>query len=138
MRKTSTVTIEGGEKNRDTGKVFQVTEMSADAAERWALRAGFALMNTGIDIPELDGGASMADMAQIGLKTLMKAFSRMDYEQAEPLLNEMMACVQVIPDPAKPNIIRPLESVDIEEVSTRLTLRKAVWDLHVDFFTNAG
>ena len=45
----------------------------------------------------------------------------------------MMACVQIQPNPAKPEVVRGLVSDDIEEVITRLQLRKAVFDLHVDF-----
>ena len=135
-RKTSTLTIDAN--NRDQGKTFLITEMSADQAERWALRAGFVLMNTGVDLPELDGGISMADLSQMGLQTLIGAFSKVSYDQAEPLLNEMLSCVQIIPDPNKKDVSRALIDSDIEEVSTRLKLRKAVWDLHVDFFTGDG
>lgn len=136
MRKELVLVIDA--KNRDQAKSFKITEMSADAAERWALRAGFALMNSGVDIPELEDGLSMADLAQLGLKSMLEAFSKLTYEQAAPLLDEMMACVEFIPDPSKPKVVRSLMSEDIEEVSTRLKLRKAVWDIHVDFFTNAG
>lgn len=136
MRKTTTLTIDG--KNRDQGKVYKITEMSADKAERWALRAGFVLMNAGVDLPELEGGTSMADLSQLGLQTLIRAFSKVSYEQAEPLLTEMLECVQCVPDPGKPEVVRGLIESDIEEVSTRFKLRKAVWDLHVDFFTDAG
>lgn len=119
---------------RDFGKAFQITEMSADAAERWAIRLGFAMMNAGIDMPELDGISGMADIARIGLSALAKV----PYESASPLLDEMMACIKIIPDNQKPNIVRDLIEGDIEEVSTRFKLKKEVWGLHVDFFTNAA
>ena len=48
-----------------------------------------------------------------------------------PLLDEMMGCIQYAPSA---NIKRPLIEDDIEEVTTRLQLRKAVWNLHLDFF----
>jgi len=44
-----------------------------------------------------------------------------------------MNCVQIIPSA---NIKRKLVEEDIEEVATRLQLRKATWNLHMDFFLN--
>lgn len=137
-RKTSVVKIEDLSGNRDSGKAFLVTEMSAYDAEKWALRAGFALMNAGVDIPELEDGVSMQNLAALGMKAMMDALQGVTYEQAEPLLNDMMECVQIIPDPSKADVVRSLIDSDIDEVSTRLKLRKAVWDLHVDFFTEGG
>ena len=126
MRKSSTITVTDG---RDAGKVFKLTEMSADAAERWAMRAFFALMNAGVDIPDDIASLGLAGVAQIGLKALTKV----PFEAAEPLLQDMMDCVQIVPDPSKPNVVRTIIDGDIEEVSTRLQLRRAVFDLHVDF-----
>lgn len=127
MRKTVDVTI--SEEGRDLGKVFRITEMSADQAERWAMRAFFALMNAGIDIPEDVAGMGLAGIAEIGLKAL----SRVPFEAAEPLLQDMMSCVQIVPDPGKPNVVRSLIEGDIEEILTRIQLRRAVFDVHVDF-----
>jgi hypothetical protein len=127
MRKTSTYTETA--ENRDKGKVFKIEEMSADAAEQWALRAFFAIMNAGIEIPD-----GIADMGFAGIATAgLKALGAVPYEVAKPLLDEMMDCVQIIPDPAKPNVARALFPGDIEEVATRLKLRKAVFDLHIAF-----
>ena len=137
-RKTATITIQGKEGNRDNGKVFLITEMSAHEAERWALRAGFALMNAGADIPELEEGIGMQELAALGLRVLMGALQGVSFEKAEPLLEDMMKCAQSIPDPNKPNVVRPLIESDIEEVSTRLKLRKEIWDLHVGFFIQGG
>ncbi|OYV50517.1 MAG: hypothetical protein B7X10_01255 [Burkholderiales bacterium 21-58-4] len=127
MRKSTTFTV--NDDGRDNGKVFKITEMSADGAERWALRAFFALMNAGVDIPEDIASMGLAGVAQIGLKAL----TRIPFEAAEPLLQDMMDCVQLIPDPSKPNVLRALIDGDIEEVMTRLQLRKAVFDIHVEF-----
>jgi hypothetical protein len=127
MRKTSTYTETA--ENRDKGKVFKIEEMSADAAEQWALRAFFAIMNAGIEIPD-----GIADMGFAGIATAgLRALGAVPYEVAKPLLDEMMDCIQIIPDPAKPNVARALFPGDIEEVATRLKLRKAVFDLHVSF-----
>jgi hypothetical protein len=127
MRKTSIYTETAD--NRDKGKVFKLEEMSADQAEAWALKAFFAIMNAGIDVPD-----NLADLGFAGIATAgLNALGKVDYETARPLLDEMMTCVQIIPDPAKPNVARALFPGDIEEVATKLKLRKAVFDLHVAF-----
>jgi hypothetical protein len=127
MRKTSTYTETAD--NRDKGKIFKLEEMSADQAEAWALKAFFAIMNAGIDVPD-----NLADLGFAGIATAgLNALGKVDYETARPLLDEMMTCVQIIPDPAKPNVARALFPGDIEEVATKLKLRKAVFDLHVAF-----
>jgi hypothetical protein len=127
MRKTLTYTETAD--NRDKGKVFKLEEMSADQAEAWALKAFFAIMNAGIDVPD-----NLADLGFAGIATAgLNALGKVDYETARPLLDEMMTCIQIIPDPAKPNVARALFPGDIEEVATKLKLRKAVFDLHVAF-----
>ena len=133
MRKTRLVEIEDS-KSRDFNKAFLITEMSAFAAERWAIRAGFAMMNSGADFSELDGQPmTIAMFAKLGLAAL----SKIKYELAEPLLDELMGCVEIIPDPQQIKIHRPLIKEDIEEVTTLFKLKKEVWSLHVDFFIPA-
>ena len=132
MRKklTYTVTDEG----RDLGKVFELTEMSADASERWALRLIFALMNSGVDLPEDVESMGLAGIIMVGFK----AMGKIPYIQAEPLFDDLMSCVQYIPEPSKPNVVRAIFDGDIEEVKTRLVLKKEVFNLHTGFFTNAA
>lgn len=130
MRKTELIEILD-DKSRDFGKAFLITEMSAFAAERWAMRAGFALMNSGADFSELDGQAmSMQAFAKIGLAALAK----IPFDLAEPLIADLMTCVQIIPDPQRIKVVRDIIESDIEEVSTLLRLKKEVWSLHVSFF----
>jgi len=71
----------------------------------------------------------MHEMARIGLGMLTKV----DPVDAKPLLDELMKCVKIIPDPSNRNIVRSLVDSDIEEVSTRLKLRAEVFKLHVGF-----
>lgn len=123
MRRTETVEIAEG---RDAGKKYQITEMSAEAAEWWAFRALQAI--AGADA-ELNLQAPLADMAAQGIKALAKVHP----DQAKPLLDEMMGCVQIlVPATQKP---RPLLDGDIEDVKTRFMLRKAVVELHLGFST---
>ena len=76
----------------------------------------------------------MAAMAVLGLRTMLS----MKWEDAEPLLDEMLGCIQIIPDPKKnPTFLRKLEEVDIEEVKTLFDLRLEVFALHTGFLSAA-
>lgn len=125
-----TVTDEG----RDLGKVFVITEMPASQAERWAMRALMALAQSGLDLPDDVQAMGMAGVAALGFQAL----AGIDFEKAEPLLQEMFECVKVVPDPSRTEVVRSLIETDVEEVVTRLKLRKEIFSLHVDFFTNAS
>jgi len=114
---------------RDKNKVFVITEMPASKAESWAMRALLALMAGGVELPEGFDRMGMAGMAEVGIRAL----SGLKWEVAEPLLNEMWECVQVMPDPAKPHVVRGLIEQDIEEVVTRIKIRADIWKLHTDF-----
>lgn len=131
MRKTKTVTIRStpGRDNRDAGKTFLLTEMSAVRIEKWSQRALLALANSGLDIPpevlRMGAGAVVA--------AGMRALLGVSFAEAEPLLDEMLDSVQIVPDAKRPEVLRPFDAEDIEEVSTLLTLRSEVIELHVGF-----
>lgn len=132
MRKTKTVTIT--EQNRDEGKVYLLTEMGVFSAEKWAARTLLAMAKAGLDIP--DGAKGVAGLFQMGLENLV----RVDWAEAEPLLDEMISRCAQRQLPA--GILRALTPAneaydDIEELSTILQLRKEILDLHFGFFTNA-
>lgn len=130
-RKTS---IFVADSKRDAGKQFLLTEMPASRAEKWGMRALLALMRGGVEVPDDLASMGLAGIAIMGVQAL----SGLDFELAEPLIDEMFACIAIIPDPKRPDITRGLVEDDIEEIATRLKLRKAILDLHIDFFTDAG
>lgn len=127
---TITITTEG----RDQGKTFFITEMSAAAAEDWAFRTFLALAKSGVEIPDDVAQAGLAGLASLSLKAL----AGVKHEDAKPLLDEMLACVKILPDPAHPNVMRALIGDDVEEVRTRLELRDAVMKLHTGFSLTAA
>jgi hypothetical protein len=125
-RKTATVTIDAD--NRDKGKTFLITEMSADQAEEFAAKALLALQQSNINIPSDFKNMGMAGLARLGLQVL----TSLKYDDVKPLMDEMMGCVQIV----MPTITRELmegDGADIEEVSTRLKLRKAFFELQTNF-----
>ncbi len=114
---------------RDSGKTFRITEMAAAKAEKWCLRAFFVLLNAGVDVPDDLSAQGFAGLVSLGIS----AFTRVPFEAAEPLWDDLMTCIKFVPTPNQPNLTRPLIDEDIEEVQTLLKLRKAVYDLHTEF-----
>ena len=133
-RKTKVVVVPeppAGEEDRDAGKRFLVTEMPPLRAEKWANRALLALVQGGAEIPDEIAKAGMAGIARMGLQAL----SGLRWETVEPLLDELLTCVQFMPNLQDDRVVRPLrdEAGDLEEVSTIYLLRAEAFKLHVGF-----
>lgn len=126
-RKEVTVHIVSAGRDRD--KVFHITEMSASRAEDWAVRLFLALARSGVEIPDDIASAGLAGIAFLSLNML----GSVRYDDAAPLMREMMECVKIIPDPRQLAVMRPLIEDDIEEVRTRMELRSHVIELHTGF-----
>lgn len=120
---------------RDKGKIFRLTEMTSSRGEKWAYRALLALAGGSAQLPEGFESTGWAGLAQVGFKGLMS----LPWPLLEPLLDEMMECVQIVPDPKNLSFARDLEpeggqgDYDIEEITTRPALRMEIFKLHVDF-----
>jgi hypothetical protein len=127
MRKTINVTIQA--EGRDIGKVFVLTEKSAIEADKWGIRAMLALSKSGVPIP-----AEFMEMGIIGVLAVgIHRLAGASFADLEPLLDEMLTCIQVMPTPERPDVIRALMPDDIEEVKTLTTLRMEVFRLHTGF-----
>lgn len=135
--KVLTITAEG----RDRGKSFLIVEKSAYDAEKWATRAMLALSRAGATVDE----SAIASGALGILATGLDAFRVLPFDEAEPLLDEMLTCVHFVPDPSKVDalsgrpVTRPLmrpddfNDGDIEEVATLIQIREEVLSLHLGF-----
>lgn len=131
MRKTRVITID--EDNRDKGRQYLLTEMPADQAEKWGMRALFLAAQSGADVVEGVRAGGLAGVATLGIQTLLGGLR---FADAEPLLDEMFTCVQFCPDPAgRPGAPRsgPILPGEIEEVSTRWRIRRELLELHLGF-----
>jgi len=115
---------------RDSGKQFLITEMPAAQSEDWGYRAILCLLNAGIDIPK---NAQKLGMMAVVSAVFSKTVGNIDYHSLKPLLNELLDCIKIIPDPKQPNVIRELIQDDIEEPVTLAKLRKEALMLHLDF-----
>ena len=114
---------------RDKGKTFVLNEMPAVKGDKWAKRLLMGMVRAGVDLPEDIYETGMAGVAAAGFKALLT----IPWEIAEPLLDELMTCVTIKPDPRNPSVERGLIPDDIEEVVTHMTLQSGVFELHTGF-----
>lgn len=115
-------------KNRDEGKSFVITEMSAVQGHKWATKALFAILNSGIEMSDEVAGMGLAGLFLMGTD----AISKIPHSVAEPLLDELMLCVQIKME----KVTRPLVPEDIEEITTIFELQREVLSLHIAPFTS--
>ncbi len=125
-RKTLDVKIDA--EGRDKGKTFLITEKPSAQAEKWAMKALALAARSGVDLGNISPAMGIQGIAALGVIALMNAVSE-TWDEAESLLDEMMTCVQI----KEASGARDLIGDDIEEVATRVELRKAVLELHVGF-----
>lgn len=128
-RKITYIEIE--EEGRDKGKVYKITEASAVQADKWGIRAMLALNRNGANIPDEIAQMGLIGILAIGVHKLRGVL----WEDLEPLLDEMLTCVEICPTPSARNVVRQLwaDPNDIEEVSTLSMLRYEVFKLHTGF-----
>lgn len=119
------------EPGRDEGKSYFLTEMPVLRAEKWAARALIAI---GKGDKSMNGIAGILSM---GIEGMLSSLMNISWEDAEPLLDEMLSCVQL---EQNIGVYRPInyEAGDIEEVATLVRLRREILGLHYRFFEPAG
>jgi hypothetical protein len=119
----------GGRASRDAGKVYQLNEMTAARAEKWAIRAFMALSRSGFSVPDGIASLGIIGVFMIGFQSFRYA----SFAEIEPLMDEMMTCVKAVPDQSNPLMTRALVDSDTEEIETRWELRKQILELHAGF-----
>lgn len=142
LTKTITITAEG----RDKGKRFVITELDSCSGEKWAHRAMLALSRGGFELPPGLFEQGMAGFAAITPYLIVLGFKALNaarWEELEPLLDEMMTCVKYQPPAISGQMIPAQDLMDgingqIEEIKTRVELRKEVLMLHVSPFDLAA
>lgn len=114
---------------RDKGKVFVIHEFPARRIEKWGARAVLAIAKNGVSVDFDPATAGMAEFAELALRAIPK----LDFADAEPLLDEMMQSFRIRPDKRHPEVERELVEDDIEEVATIWVLRKRWIQMHTGF-----
>lgn len=131
IMQTMTYVAEHGE---DSGKNFCITKMPVMKAEKWAAKALLAIMHGNPEIPEEAASMGILGLLQIGLSGLMKC----KWEDVEPLLDEMLDYVEIIPDVSKPQVKRRLFDGDVQDVRTIIGIRKAIWEFNTSFLSEGA
>ncbi len=114
---------------RDSARVYRITEMPAFRAEKWAIRALWLIAGTGSDLPESLDNVPFAEFVRRGFTALFKV----DFKDAEPLLDELLLCAEMV---TKAGVRKLILNDDFEDPRTLLLLRKEIFALHTDFFTD--
>jgi hypothetical protein len=119
--------------NRDLNKTFLITEWPAARADRWVSRLAFVAMKGGGSLPLDLRGIGWEGVAIIGINTMLRG--SIDPDIMIPIGDELLECVQIVPDPKQPSSARAINELagDIEEVQTRWWLRDQVVSVHVNF-----
>ncbi|MBO7696959.1 MAG: hypothetical protein J6T10_30380 [Methanobrevibacter sp.] len=123
MRKEKEIKIEEG---RDAGKVFKIIEMPAFQMDKWATRALLVLGKS-------KKGGILA-IGSMGMEDLLSSLSDVEYEKAEPLLQELLDCCWFM-NSTGTSVQLKKENVDgiVEDWTTLFKLRLEALTLCVGF-----
>lgn len=146
MRKEKTVTID----DRGTSLTFKIREMPALKLESWILRAVMLLASSGLLDRKLAAKAkeaansmqtaeAMSSVGSFVTEHGLKALGSVDYEKAEPLLAELLACCSRVDGGVEQRLDNPVvvEGI-ISDVRTLFKLRKEAFALNFDFFAQGS
>lgn len=122
MRKEIEVKIEEG---RDAGKTFKITEMPAFQMDRWATRALIALGKS------QKGG--IAALGSMSIQEVLSAFAELDYENTEPLLQELLECCAFMKDGTSIPLKKDMVDSIVEDWTTLFKLRMDSLKLNIGF-----
>lgn len=128
--KIFTVTDRGNE------LTFKVKEMPARKLESWLIRAGLLLVSSGaFDSKDVtDAGDALRKAGTLLSKNGISALANIDYEKAQPLIDELLTCCYNVVDSVDYQITN--ETIDgiIEDVKTLFQLQKEALLINVGFF----
>lgn len=132
------------DKGRDAGKTYQVREMPVSRLEKWAMRALLAIFGADTpaelpsDVSRLAAGSNAAALVSAGLRGL----SSLRWELVEPLYDELLGQIDVVPDVDKPAVVLRLHKGNldnhVEDVATIVRLRGEVLGLSLNFLSDGG
>ena len=126
MRKQIEIKIEAG---RDAGKVFLIEEMPAVQMDRWVTRALCMLGRSGSGISAISG---------MTMEALLQAFSKLDFKDSEPLLDELLACCSFKKDGSLVKMGGSMTDSVIEDWTTIFKLRIEALKLNLGFLEEGG
>lgn len=139
MRKEITVAIaDNGNELR-----FRIKQMPATKQERWIMRALLLVARSGIggmiNVPDGKKLGELKMTQDIKFEDMLKALGQLNYEDVEPLMEELLNCCTRISDSGAEQVCTG-NTIDgyVGDLKTLLKLRQEVLKLHFSFFQNAA
>ena len=130
-RKEIIVTI--ADRGRDL--TFKIREMPATRLERWLLRSLLLLVGSAAAAPNgIDVEKGIAWLSENALTAL----GNLDYEEAAPLLDELLACCSRVDAGIEQQMTPDVADGIIEDVRTLFRLREEALKVNLGFFGDGG
>lgn len=126
MRKEITITLD----DRGNPLTFKIREMSATHLESWLMRA-LLLLAGNVD---MDGVQDMDKAGKFLLANGLKGLANVEYEKAQPLLDELLSCCSRVVDGMEQKCTPATVDGFIQDVKTLFNLRVEALKLNLDFF----
>lgn len=126
MRKVIDVS---GFKGRDEGKVFRITEMSAMDGFKFSFKVFHGMARGGVQVPDNAQQLGIVALLNIGLSGI----ACIPHDECLSLIEDLMGCIQIIPDSGNLDVARRLVLSDFEESGTIRKLLMEAFKLHADF-----
>ena len=123
MREAKTITLQDGERKF----TFTIKPMSALKAERWLIRAAFAL-----------GGGLSSLTKDADATEIVKALSSVDYDKVAPLWDELLSCCEIVQGGATIPVDADTLDGKIDYPTTVFLLKAAAVQANFGFFGKGG
>lgn len=137
-RKEITITLD----DRGQERKFKIVEMPATKLQSWAFRAALLLTSVlNINGMEDGGGVDGKAISRIFdhlIKNGIGELSKIDYEKARPLINELLECCYRIDGGVMQQCTENTVDGFIEDVKTLFKLEMESAKLNLDFFGSGG
>lgn len=128
--------------DRGNERRFKIVEMPATKLQSWAFRAAL-LLASALNLSDMDtsGGVDGKTISRIFdhlIKNGIGELSKIDYERARPLINELLECCYRIDGGAMQQCTENTVDGFIEDVRTLFKLETEAAKLNLDFFGSGG
>lgn len=137
-RKEITITLD----DRGQERKFRIVEMPATKLQSWAFRAALLLTSVlNIGDMETGGGVDGNTISRIFdhlIKNGIGELSKIDYERARPLINELLECCYRIDGGIMQQCTENTVDGFIEDVKTLFRLEMEAAKINLDFFGSGG
>lgn len=121
--------------DREQLLTFKVREMPASRLESWLTRAILLLAGSGAQLPS---GGDISAAGEFVMKNGLAALGNVDFEKAEPLLDELLGCCSRVVERVEERCTPQSVDAYILDVTTLLKLRMEALKLNLGFLLPEG